>query len=223
MWRFTTCTKCEKVNNLFGDNNVNLILERLHYYNKENEPIRRAELFRGKKHTKYDPISYYLDTCQCVKITNNIIDVCPEYPEKSTVVNMMCSYIFKIPLNTENKYYETLKPSDKEYIEFLYYLQYHIHHTMRFTLYLLNKYNMEVQILAAFRIIIHTKYYKRLEKLNNLNYFDDNIVNSKIRKVTADKLRNMILRAMYNPHTELGKIMFQKRLEIDGLDSIHLV
>ena len=82
---------------------------------------------------------------------------------------------------------------------------------------------MEVQMLAAFRIIIHTKYYKRLNKLNNLNYFDDNIINSKIRKVAADKLRNMILRGMYNPHTELGKIMFQKRLEIDGLDSIHLV
>ena len=61
------------------------------------------------------------------------------------------------------------------------------------------------------------------EKLNNLNYFDINEINSKIRKVTADKLRNMILRAMYNPRTELGKIMFQKRLEIDGLDSIHLV
>ena len=188
---FTKCSNCNKVNNLFlkpYNNNINLIIGNLHYYyNKmvESPPGKwrynpySEEQYWTFKHPEIDPLSYYLDTCQCVKKTNNRIDECLEYPQKLLIVNTMCS-IFRIPLNTENKYYETLKPSDKEYIEFLYYLQYHIHHTMRFTLYLLNKYNMEVQMLAAFRIIIHTKYYKRLEKLNNLNYFDDNIINSKI-------------------------------------------
>ena len=56
--------------------------------------------------------------------------------------------------------------------------------------------------------------------MNYCNIFE---IDKKLRKISADKLKRVILTAMYNPHTELGKIMFQKRLEIDGLEDIHLV
>ena len=179
------------------------------------------------------------------------------FPKKTTLTDYMCKTLLKFSnrkITADSIFYETLKPSDIEYIEFLYNFKYlygptiktgawgtftfeesniqNVAHNTAFAsdnssqfteFRLINEYCSFNNAVQKDFSIQNTRYYKRLETLNNLNYFNINEINIKIRKVAADKLRNMILRAMYNPRTELGKIMFQKRLEIDGLDSIHLV
>lgn len=215
---YNKCNNCNKPTDLFFTNSVKFILERLKY-NKEI----------GKR-----PI-YYLNTCVCVKKNNNKIDAprhSEDYPQKSTLSKIMCRLLFKQYKQTYYHFAETLIPTDKEYIEFLYYLNYNIPYTFSFKqlnkknvifLNFKNHYKLYHEFTDFKYFISHntaikkTKYYNRLMTLNKLNYCNVHENNKKIKKVTADKLRKMILRAMYNPHTKLGEIMFNKRLEIDGI------
>ena len=222
---YTKCQNCKKVNDLFLVKNVYHILKRIHNNKKEQK------------------LSYFLDTCECIKKTDNIIDVSDSseqteldkiwrhekrplpqrgkpgvLPTKATLTQYMCKILLKCnysKIKSDSSFYETLKPTDKEYIEFLYIYKYSYVPTTK---------------------TIAWDHHTFVELNQPYTFEESNIQNTAFTGTRNESMASnnpcVSFRLIYEYDCFNNAIMtdiplqntqYYKRLVIDGLDSIHLV